>query len=172
MFARLARWLGNWLSRNVQRARFPHGTKSYSLCNLQIVVPGLGQVNRTCIFVTAPTTQVKILVWGKFGKEHEMCVTDNHECCQARFDDRREARKIFGGGILFEVYRGSDSKSRSRNGVVFCQKSLTLPFASSKVGEQMCVLWMRAIDVCYEWLPYYRYIEYSSCASSSHTYIT
>ncbi|KAF9786564.1 hypothetical protein SFRURICE_012172, partial [Spodoptera frugiperda] len=32
-----------------------------------------------------------------------------------------------------------------------------------------CVLWMRAMNECYGWLPFYRYIAYSSCASSSHS---
>ncbi|KAF9795420.1 hypothetical protein SFRURICE_004792 [Spodoptera frugiperda] len=30
---------------------------------------------------------------------------------------------------------------------------------------------VRAMDVCYKWLPYYRYIAYTSCVSSSHRYI-
>ncbi|KAF9810399.1 hypothetical protein SFRURICE_018909 [Spodoptera frugiperda] len=36
------------------------------------------------------------------------------------------------------------------------------------IALERYVLWMRAMDVCYGWLPYYIYIVYSSCASSTH----
>uniref|UniRef100_A0A2H1W5M9 SFRICE_036670 n=1 Tax=Spodoptera frugiperda TaxID=7108 RepID=A0A2H1W5M9_SPOFR len=75
--ARLVRWLGNWLPRNVYRVQFPHGATLCVIHKLLFRVWVSCVSMSTCMFVNAPTTREKILVWCKIKKKKQKNLSES-----------------------------------------------------------------------------------------------
>ncbi|KAF9804825.1 hypothetical protein SFRURICE_007728 [Spodoptera frugiperda] len=158
MTARLVRWLGNWLPCNVQRVGFPHGT---TLCVIHRL---LFRVWVSCVCELV-RTHARLWLWS--GGELLLLAI------------RRPALTVAGHGFeipdALMLYACSPPRVPLNCAMLRCCGCVWLPpiiFIGTHSlalvetdSAELCFIWKY---VCYGWLPYYRYIVYSSCASSSH----